>query len=235
MNTKHRWQKWLAAPPIAVVGLLAAGGVAFATIPASSRTISGCYAKKTGGLRLIDAAKGQKCRAALEAPINWNQKGLKGDPGPQGPRGATGLPGPQGDPGPQGPAGPTGLQGPKGDPGPQGPKGDPGQAGSAGPAGPAGPTGPAGPAGPAGPTGPAGPGVSPQLVNVQSNVAANSGRVVTASCPAGKRALSGGYAAEEEFDVLEDLPDPDLGGWTVQVQNTDWFNTHSVVVYAVCV
>jgi hypothetical protein len=65
-------------------------------------------------------------------------------------------------------------------------------------------------------------------------VAANSGAVVTASCPPGKRAISGGYAAGENFNVVEDLPDPDLGGWTVQVTNTDWFSAHSVLVYAVC-
>ena len=81
---------------------------------------------------------------------------LKGDPGPQGPKGDTG------DPGPAGPKGDTG------NPGPQGPKGDPGDPGPQGDAftyedftaeqlaalkGPKGDTGSPGPAGPAGPKG----------------------------------------------------------------------------------
>ncbi|MCM3191361.1 collagen-like protein [Bacillus subtilis] len=49
-------------------------------------------------------------------------KGLKGDPGEQGPQGEPGPPGPQGEPGPPGPQGDPGEQGPQGEPGP---KGDP--------------------------------------------------------------------------------------------------------------
>jgi hypothetical protein len=114
--------------------VLAASGIASATIPASDGTLRACYAK-TGGLlhakgdlRLID--EGEACRAH-ERAIGWNQKGPKGDPGPQGP---PGVPGPRGAAGPQGPKGDPCLSsdpacvGPKGDPGPQGPKGEPGGA-----------------------------------------------------------------------------------------------------------
>jgi hypothetical protein len=30
------------------------------------------------------------------------------------------------------------------------------------------------------------------------------------------------------------MPTPDLRGWEIQVHNTDWFNSHSVRVYAIC-
>ena len=60
---------------------------------------------------------------------------LKGDTGPQGPKGETGAAGPQG---PKGETGATGPQGPKGDTGPQGEKGEKGDTGATGPQGPQG-------------------------------------------------------------------------------------------------
>lgn len=75
--------------------------------------------------------------------------GPQGDPGPQGPVGATG---PQGDPGPQGAAGPVG---------PAGPVGAQGVQGVTGLVGPPGPTGAVGATGLPGPVGPAGPGLAP--------------------------------------------------------------------------
>lgn len=101
---------------------LAAGGVAYATIPGSNGTINGCYEKRTGALRVIDADAGAKC-TSFETPISWNQQGQKGPTGPAGPAGADGAPGPTGATGAQGP---TGEQGPKGDTGPAGPTGLPG-------------------------------------------------------------------------------------------------------------
>ena len=86
-------------------------------------------------------------------------KGDKGDTGAQGPRGETGETGARG---PKGETGDTGAQGPKGDPftyedfteeqlaaltGPQGPKGDTGPQGQQGPKGDTGDTGPQGPKG----------------------------------------------------------------------------------------
>ena len=86
----------------AVVGLLAVGGVAYATIPTNG-VISGCYMKSGGSLRVIDATTG-KC-SAKETSLNWN---VQGAPGPQGPAGASGA---KGDAGPAGPAGPAGADG----------------------------------------------------------------------------------------------------------------------------
>jgi Putative metal-binding motif len=90
---KGRW-----ALSIGAVLALLAGGLAYATIPASNGVINGCYEKRTGILRVIDAEAGKSC-LSLETPISWNRRG---DPGPAGPQG------PKGD---QGPAGPPGEDG----------------------------------------------------------------------------------------------------------------------------
>ena len=102
-------------------------------------------------------------------------KGDKGDTGAQGPRGETGetgARGPKGDTGAQGPKGDpftyedfteeqlaalTGPQGPKGDTGPQGKQGPKGDTGDTGPQGPKGDTGAQGIQGDPGPTGQTGP------------------------------------------------------------------------------
>ena len=94
--------------------VVALGGVSIAAIPGSGGTISGCYQKKTGNLRVIDKAKRQKCRRT-ERAVSWNQKGQAGPPGAQGP---------------QGERGPTGVAGTDGA---NGIDGGPGQAGSSGP------------------------------------------------------------------------------------------------------
>src|SRR6476646_6474252 len=72
--------------------------------------------KSTGGLRVIDLAKGQKCTTS-EQPLPWNQTGPRGPQGLQGPKGDKGDPGLNGLKGDKGDPGLNGLQGPKGDPG----------------------------------------------------------------------------------------------------------------------
>ena len=97
-----------------VVGL---GGLAAATIPGSDGTVTACYAKSNGALRVVDQKKG--CKSG-ERRLTFNVKGkdgLPGAPGPTGPPGATGSPGP---------AGATGSPGPKGDKGDVGDTGPPG-------------------------------------------------------------------------------------------------------------
>jgi hypothetical protein len=54
---------------LGVAMVLAAVGVAYATIPGSDGAIHGCY-RPDGGLRLIDSDAGQSCRAG-EAAIQW--------------------------------------------------------------------------------------------------------------------------------------------------------------------
>ena len=80
---------------IAISGL--ANGIAVGSIPGADGTISGCYNKNNGTLRVIDApAVG--CTSS-EIAISWNQTGppgapgLKGDPGAAGPAGPAGPPG----------------------------------------------------------------------------------------------------------------------------------------------
>ena len=82
-----------------VVAGLAAGAIAYATIP-NANVIQGCY-DSGGNVKVVQALPCPKGYTALA----WNQIG------PAGPAGAAG---------PSGPAGPTGATGPAG------PKGDPG-------------------------------------------------------------------------------------------------------------
>ena len=142
---------------VATLALAAGAGVAHAMIPASgSGVISGCYEKRTGILRVIDAEAGKKC-TPYETPISWNQGGPQG---PTGDKGPTGDNGPQGEPGVAGDKGPTGDKGPVGEPGPvgdQGPIGDKGPQGDPGDKGPVGDKGDAGEKGPQGDPGPANP------------------------------------------------------------------------------
>ena len=117
---------WLVAAPV-VVALVLAGGIAYATI-GNSDTISGCYQKQTGQLRVIDTQAGATCSSS-ELPISWNVQG------PPGPKGDTGAQEAKGDPGPQGPQGDPGPPGAQGDPGRRGPQGESGPQGSEGPTG----------------------------------------------------------------------------------------------------
>jgi hypothetical protein len=57
-----------------VLGLAAAAGIAYASIPDSSGVIHGCYKTVGGALRVIDTQAGEKCLSA-ETPLNWNQTG----------------------------------------------------------------------------------------------------------------------------------------------------------------
>ena len=118
------------------VGALAATvivvGVAYAGIPGSDGTINGCYLKVTGGLRVIDPAKNEKCLPALETALSWNSKGVKGDPGAPGAAGAPGTPGAPGAPGAQGLPGKDGASGSPGLPGKDGVDGKNGEPGAPG-------------------------------------------------------------------------------------------------------
>jgi hypothetical protein len=77
---------------IAMAMLAGASGIALATIPGSTGVISGCYEKRIGILRVIDAEAGKKC-TTYETPISWNQNGQDGAPGLPGADGKDGAPG----------------------------------------------------------------------------------------------------------------------------------------------
>ena len=210
---------------------LAAVGIAGAAIPDSDGVITGCYHTASGNLRAID--DGAQCRSGEER-ISWSQRGPQGIQGEQGPKGDTGDTGATG---PQGPPGPQGEKGDKGDTGltgPEGPKGDKGDVGAAGPKGDTGATGPAGP------TGPAGSGlsgvqyVSTTLLN-SNGAGSKLGKV--AECPAGKRAVSGGYVIPLPGgkEISGNRPDGS-GGWYVEVTDTALDGQSAFVqIYALCV
>ena len=64
---------------VAALVLVLAGGVAYATIPAADGTITGCYARSGGTLRVIDPSV-TNCKQG-ETQITWSQSG---EPGPAG-------------------------------------------------------------------------------------------------------------------------------------------------------
>ena len=116
----QQFKRRIAALPVIVAAtavVAVAGGLVVANIPAPDGTITGCYQKNNGQLRVVESAS--QCNPS-ELALTWSQEG---PPGPQGPIGPIGPQGPQGAPGPQGLTGPEGPEGPPGPEGPQGPAG----------------------------------------------------------------------------------------------------------------
>jgi len=113
-----------------------------------------------------------------------------------------------------------------------------GRRGPRGPAGLAGPTGPAGPPGSAGPPGPAG--VSgAQLISQTSAADSSSPKIVTATCPSGKRGISGGAgifnAAGGPLALRISTPTANTDGWTATAAEIGAYaGSWSLRVYAVC-
>jgi hypothetical protein len=86
--------------------VFATTGFAVAAIPGPAGVIHGCYAKKTGSLRV--RPQGKKC-ARSERGIVWNQMGPTGPRGLQGPAGIPGTNGTNGKNGTNGANGATNL------------------------------------------------------------------------------------------------------------------------------
>ena len=76
-----------------VAAVVAAGGVAYSSIPDAQGVIHGCYSDVDGTLRVIDTANASDVCRGAETALDWNQQGQPG------PTGHTGLPGPAGPPG----------------------------------------------------------------------------------------------------------------------------------------
>src|SRR3954471_15346194 len=75
--------KKLAVPIVVGTALvLGVGGIAYATIPSSSGTITSCVQKSSGAVRLIDTAK-ESCKST-ESTLPWNQAGVPGTNGVSG-------------------------------------------------------------------------------------------------------------------------------------------------------
>ena len=103
------------------------GGIAMTPRDAAADTISGCFSKSTGSLRIVVSVGA--CKSG-EVGITWNDAGAPGPQGPTGPAGpagaagaagATGATGAAGTPGTDGADGATGATGPQGIQGPVGP------------------------------------------------------------------------------------------------------------------
>lgn len=205
---------------LTIAAALVLGGAGIAHSQTDAVTIFACVDKTTGALRLPPPTAPKVC-GSNETSITWNQ---------EGPQGATGATGVQGDTGAQGP---QGLPGPKGDTGAQGPKGNTGATGAQGQAGPQGL-----------------PGVSGMQVVTANGPSSNANlQVVTATCPAGKKAISGG--AFPIFDtgvsgIVDRVAIRVTRPLTVFSSNDSWnvhafetsqdnFTTWHLQVYAVCV
>lgn len=139
--------------------------------------------------------------------------------------------------GPEGPAGEDGAAGPPGPPGPAGADGAPGPAGPAGPPGPQGPTGPQGMQGPAGPPGANGAnGVSGwQRVSVDWAMPAVGTKIgAFAECPAGKKALGGGWFGPRSDQVIFERDEPSDTAYSVIVTNVSTPLPNYIRVTVIC-
>jgi Collagen triple helix repeat (20 copies) len=121
-DVRWRVRPWTGRPSavtlVAIVAVvIGMGGLAVATIPNPDGTVTACYQKSNGALRVVDEKK--RCRSG-ERRLTFNVKGEDGLPGAPGP---TGPPGPTGSPGSPGPTGPTGSPGLPGETGATGPAG----------------------------------------------------------------------------------------------------------------
>jgi hypothetical protein len=124
-----------------------------------------------------------------------------------GPRGAAGVAGPAG------PAGPAGAQGPKGDTGPQGERGSQGEPG---------------------PTGPSNAATTLESATQPYSLAADGEADVTVACPAGKKAIGGGYEQSSGFALgVDTRPSVDGTSWKLLVVELDSAPATGTV-YAVC-
>jgi hypothetical protein len=65
------------------VAALAAGALAYATIPDTNGVVHGCYKVQQGALRVIDTEQGQTC-LSIERSLVWSQTGQQGEQGPPG-------------------------------------------------------------------------------------------------------------------------------------------------------
>jgi hypothetical protein len=88
---------------LAVCVFLLAGGVAWAASGSGGTLIHGCYAKRSGALRVV-----ARCKHG-EKSLSWNQSGPEGREGARGSRGETGASGASGQTGGGGPAGPSDI------------------------------------------------------------------------------------------------------------------------------
>src|SRR5580765_8708710 len=79
-----RWPGRRVAVAFVVVVAIAAGGIAYASIPDANGVVHGCYNSDNGALRVFGKSKDYQQCSAGEKALDWSQTG---------PTGATGLSG----------------------------------------------------------------------------------------------------------------------------------------------
>ncbi len=192
-----------------------------------------------------------ECRLMSGQTFTINLGGTPGPQGPAGPQGIQGLPGEKGDQGIPGPIGLTGPEGPAGTAGTDGKSAYEialanGYEGTllewlASLAGPAGPQGEKGDKGDQGETGPAGtPGTNgvsgwEKVVSASENDTTDA-KTQTATCPAGKKAVGGGYminSSAHTFYPTANYPSAD-DTWSVTVERSTGTSAWSLTAYALC-
>ncbi|ABS28425.1 IPT/TIG domain-containing protein [Anaeromyxobacter sp. Fw109-5] len=169
---------------------------------------------QAGTYRVVVVRAPGNASASMDVTIGAEgAQGPAGPPGPAGPAGAAGPQGPRGEAGPAGPQGERGETGPQGPIGPIGPSGMTGPQGEPGQPGQIGPMGPAGPPGEAGPEGPSGVSGFERLTDARTITAGTGVQAVTAVCPSGKKAISGGARAVLPGVLQGSYPDVDGRTW----------------------
>jgi hypothetical protein len=217
---------------IAIVALLAVTSGAFAAqkyVITSTKQIKPSVVQSLKGKQGVPGTSG--------ATGDIGPQGSRGPTGSQGPEGSEGAPGSKGATGAKGESGAQGAPGPKGEAGSQGVKGDTGSTGATGTKGDTGATGSKGDTG--------SPGISGyQEVNVVKDFALTTTYKeynVVATCPAGKRIISGGYwkpwVSSADTNVIYNGPGANDTAWSVSVQAVQgggWASTLTIQAIAIC-
>ncbi len=222
-----------------------AGSVFVASGDEASPTFYGCLKSSNGTLYEVNTSEQVQCKQN-DTPITWNQDGPQGLQGPAGPQGEQGIAGPQGAQGPMGPQGEPGVPGADGVDGVDGADGATGPQGPQGEQGPIGPAGPQGLVGPQGPTGATGPQGSSGMADLEWVTESRTYgpleyfTILDANCPAGKIAISGGFAKDYYAQVLMSRPilnNANIAtGWRVHAEMPA-FQVHAewtTVAYVLC-
>lgn len=185
------------------------------------------------GANGTDGAPGQPGSIPSDLP-----PGPAGPQGPKGEKGTSGSPGAMGEAGLEGLAGVPGPTGTAGAVGAIGVTGEPGPAGAQGPQGDIGPKGDPGAQGLIGPTGPQGPpgtsaAFNPQFIGGFNGPNPLSPKTVIVACPAGTKAIGGGFSVPSGVEVI--ASNSVVDGWSVTAvattiaPNTAWTVSGSVV------
>lgn len=228
--------------------VLAAAGVLLTVLSASPKADAASIyvCQKMGGTINVVASK-QKCKKG-ETKLSWYTS-LSGTNGANGANGASGANGANGVTGATGPTGATGANGTNGSNGTNGANGSTGATGATGPegagkgpngatgaTGPTGVTGATGATGSTGPTGAAGSvGSITKAEASEALPALGKSKVLTATCPAGTVAISGGFKSDLfGVGVITSNRTAAGTGWEYQAENPSAEFAANVTVYAYC-